>query len=89
MSDIKQNTDKITKIAWTLMTASAKNKLDVPGEYIWNIPASDEFHEVRSKSWSVYSSGNCIKDKNMRDFIQGINLNKSLLDPWVVKNFEE
>lgn len=89
MSDIKQNTDKITKIAWTLMTASAKNKLDVPGEYIWNIPASDEFNEIRSKTWSVYSSGNCIKDKNVIDFVEGVNLNKHLRDPWTVKKFEE
>ena len=89
MPDIKQDTDKITKIAWALMTASVENKLDVPGEYLWNIPASNEFNEIRSKTWSVYSSGNCIKDKNLIDFTDGVNLNKYLRDPWIVKRFEE
>jgi hypothetical protein len=89
MSDIKQDTDKITKIAWALMTASVENKLDVPGEYLWNIPASNDFNEIRSKTWSVYSSGNCIKDKNLIDFTDGVNLNKHLRDPWTVKKFEE
>ena len=74
MSKIKQNTDKITEIAWALMTASVQNKLDIPGEYIWNIPVSDDFHEIRSKTWSVYSSGNCIKDKNLIESPQKLML---------------
>lgn len=89
MSEIKQDTDKITKIAWALMTASTQSKLDVPGEYLWNIPTSDEFHEIRSKTWSVYSSGNCIKDKDLIDFTDNVGLNKYLRDPWIVKKFEE
>ena len=89
MSEIKQNTDKITEIAWALMTASVQNKLDIPGEYIWNIPVSDDFNEIRSKTWSVYSSGNCIKDKDLIEFTKSVQLNKYLLDPWIVKRFEE
>jgi len=89
MSEIKQNTDKITEIAWALMTASAQNKLDVPGEYLWNIPVSDNFNEIRPKTWSVYSSGNCIKDKELIEFTKSVQLNKYLLDPWIVKRFEE
>ena len=53
MSEIKQNTDKIIEISWALMTASAQNKLDIPGEYIWYIPVSKEFNEIRPKTWSV------------------------------------
>ncbi len=89
MAEIKQDTDKITKIAWTLMLASAQNKLDAPGEYLWNIPSSADFDEIRGKSWGVYSSGNCIKDKQMIDYIDTIDLNKHLRDPWIVKKFEE
>jgi hypothetical protein len=89
MGQIKQDTDKITKIAWTLMLASAQNKLDVPGEYLWNIPTSADFDEIRGKSWGVYSSGNCIKDKQMIDYTNTVNLNKYLRDPWIVKKYEE
>jgi len=89
MSEIKQDTDKITKIAWALMTASVQNKLDVPGEYLWNIPVSHDFNEIRSKTWGVYSSGNCIKDKELIHFTDSVNPSKYLRDPWVVKRFEE
>lgn len=89
MSEIKQDTDKIKRIAWALMTASVQSKLDVPGEYIWNIPASSDFHEIRSKTWSVYSSGNCIKDKDLIEFTNNVNINKYLRDPYIVKRFEE
>lgn len=89
MSEVRQDTDKITKIAWALMTASVQNKLDVPGEYLWNIPASADFHEIRSKTWSVYSSGNCIKDQDLIAFTDRVNINKYLRDPWIVKRFEE
>ena len=71
------------------MTASTQNKLDVPGEYIWNIPRSADFHEIRSKTWSVYSSGNCIKDQDLIDFTDSVNPNKYLRDPWIVGMFEE
>ena len=89
MSRIKQDTAKITKIAWALMTATVKNKLDVPGEYIWNIPTNNEFHEIRSKTYSVFSSGNCIKDSEAIKTIEGVNPSKYLRDPWITKTFEE
>jgi hypothetical protein len=81
--------DKITKIAWALMAASAQNKLDVPGEYLWNIPTKNDFFEIRPKTWSVFSSGNCIKDKDAIDFVHGVQLNKYLQDPYIVKRYEE
>ena len=89
MPEIKQNTDKITEIAWALMTASVQNKLDVPGEYTWNIPVSDDFNEIREKTWSVFSSGNAIKDKDFIQFTKNVPLNKYLLDPWIVQRYEE
>lgn len=89
MSRIKQDTAKITKIAWALMTATVKNKLDVPAEYIWNIPTNNEFHEIRSKTYSVFSSGNCIKDSEAIKTIESVNPSKYLRDPWITKTFEE
>ena len=89
MPEIKQNTDKITEIAWALMTASVQNKLDVPGEYTWNIPVSNDFNEIREKTWSVFSSGNAIKDKDFIQFTKNVPLNKYLLDPWIVQRYEE
>jgi len=71
------------------MTASVQKKLDVPGEYLWNIPVSDDFYEVRSKTWSVFSSGNCIKDKEAIEFVNSIKLNTCLQDPHIVKKYEE
>ena len=89
MSEIRQDTDKIIQIAWALMIASVQKKLDVPGEYTWNIPINSEFNEIRSKTWSVYSSGNCIKDKDLIEFTDKVNINRYLRDPYVVKQFEE
>tara|TARA_B100001057_G_C22817552_1_gene938076 strand:- start:493 stop:1554 length:1062 start_codon:yes stop_codon:yes gene_type:complete len=87
MSQVRK--DKITKIAWALMTASVQGKLDVPGEYLWNIPVSDDFYEIRSKTWSVFSSGNCIKDKEAIEFVNSVRLNTCLQDPHIVKKYEE
>ena len=89
MPDTAQDNHKITQIAWLLMVASTQNKLDVPGEYLWNIPANGKFHEIRSKTWSAFSSGNCIKDKPIIEFIENVNPSKYLRDPHIVKRFEE
>jgi hypothetical protein len=89
MQEIRQDTDKITKIAWALMTATVRGKLDVPGEYVWNIPTNDEFYEIRSKTYSVYSSGNCIKDMDAIKTIESVNPSKYLRDPWITKKFED
>lgn len=82
MQDIKQ-------IAWTLSLASARNQLDVPGEYVWAFPANDQFDQVRARSRSVFSSGNSIKDPEVIDYVQGLDLSRHLLDPWISKKFED
>ena len=89
MPTITQNTEKISLIAWTLMLASANKQLDMPGEYLWNIPDANTFKEVRDKSRSVYSSGNSIKDKTVTDFIQNVNFNKFMQDPHISAKFED
>ena len=89
MPEIKQNTDKIREISWALMVASLQGKLDMPGEYLWNIPANNKFYEIRYKTWSAFSSGNVIKDKELIDFASTVNINKYLRDPHIVKNFEQ
>ena len=85
--------ETIRNIAWTLSLASGLNQLDVPGEYTWASPGSvnsnTNFNDVRQRYKSIFSSGNSIKDPAMVQFIQNINLNKHLLDPWVVKKYEE
>jgi hypothetical protein len=82
MQDIKQ-------IAWALSLASSRNQLDIPGEYIWAVPTSDSFTDVQVRSRSIFSSGNSIKDPEVINYVQGLNLNRHLLDPWIAKKFEE
>ena len=94
METVKPDIRKIKSIAWALSLASGKQCLDVPGEYIWAYPGSTEkknieFDNVRQRFKSIFSSGNSIKDPELLDFIQKSNLNKFLLDPWIVKKFEE
>lgn len=90
-----QNPKKIIKkIAWTLSLASGMKCLDVPGEYIWACPGDDyngslKFDDLRQRMKSIFSSGNCIKDPEIIDFIQRTSINSCLLDPWIVKKFEE
>lgn len=81
--------DKINQISWALSLASADNKLDVPGEFVWAYPNDNKFYEVRSRSQSIFSSGNSIKDPDVIKFVQGLNLSPYLLDPWTVNHFQE
>ena len=94
METVKPDLKKIKRIAWALSLASGKQCLDVPGEYIWAYPGSVdetnvEFNDVRQRFKSIFSSGNSIKDPELIMFIQKLNLNKFLLDPWTVKKFEQ
>jgi len=84
VTDIKQ----INQLAWTLSMASAQDRLDVPGEYIWAFPKDDSFDSVRSRSRSIFSSGNSIKDPDVIDFVQNCDVAKHLLNPWIVNQFE-
>ena len=81
--------DRINQISWALSLASADNKLDIPGEFVWAYPNDNKFYEVRSRSQSIFSSGNSIKDPDVIDFVQGLNLSPYLLDPWTVNHFQE
>jgi hypothetical protein len=81
--------NKVNQLAWILSRASATDQLDVPGEYIWAFPKDDSFDHVRSRSRSIFSSGNSIKDPEVIDYIQTINISPFLLDPWIVKKFED
>jgi len=80
---------QVNKIAWLLAKASATNQLDVPGEYIWAFPAADSFDEIRSRSRSIFSSGNSVKDPEVIEYVQNIDIAPFLLDPWIVKKFED
>jgi len=82
MQDIKQ-------IAWALSLASARSQLNVPGEYVWAFPDSDRFDAVKVRAHSIFSSGNSIKDPAVIDYVQGLNINRHLLDPWISKTFED
>ena len=81
--------DRINQISWALSLASADNKLDIPGEFVWAYPNDNKFYEVRSRSQSIFSSGNSIKDPDVIKFVQGLNLSPYLLDPWTVNHFQE
>lgn len=81
--------DRINQISWALSLASADKKLDIPGEFVWAYPNDNKFYEVRSRSQSIFSSGNSIKDPDVIDFVQGLNLSPYLLDPWTVNHFQE
>lgn len=94
MEKTEPKLDKIRSIAWTLSMASGKRCLDVPGEYVWAYPGSVDkvnmdFDNVRQRYKSIFSSGNSIKDPELIQFIQKINLNKHLLDPWIVEKYEQ
>lgn len=79
----------INNISWALSLASATNYLDTPGEFIWAYPKDHLFYEIRSRSRSIFSSGNAIKDQTVIDFVQNLNLSKHLLNPWIVNQFQE
>lgn len=79
----------INDLSWILSVASSYNKLDVLGEFIWAYPKNSSFYEIRSRSKSIFSSGNAIKDKTVIDFVQNLHLSKHLLNPWIVNQFQE
>jgi hypothetical protein len=89
MQNIEQSINDIRTLAWTLSLASAQNTLDVPGEYIWAFPLDSGFKHVRDRYRSIFSSGNSIKDPEVIDFIQNININHYMLNPWSTAKFEE
>ena len=89
MQHFKTDLNEVNKIAWFLAQASASNQLDVPGEYIWAFPATNLFKDVRARSRSIFSSGNSIKDPEVMQHIQGVDIASFLLDPWTVKKFED
>ena len=88
MPDTVTNIPLINHIAWTLALASARRCLDVPGEYVWAFPHNDKFDAVRSRSRSIFSSGNSIKDPVVIEFLQNCNVSRHLQDPWIVGSFE-
>ena len=83
------NINLIREISWVFSLASFRNILDVPGEYIWAYPKDQSFRELQTRSRSIFSSGNSIKDIEVIDYIQSLDLNKHLLNPWIVNQFEE
>jgi len=80
---------KIKQLAWALSKAGVSNQLDVPGEYIWAHVDRDTFDSVRLRSYSIFSSGNSIKDADVIEFVQNQNISKHLLNPWIVQEFEQ
>lgn len=88
MQTFNTDIEQVRTIAWTLAQASASNRLDVPGEYVWAFPTSDQFVDVRARSHSIFSSGNSIKDQEITKYVQSLHLSRHLLDPWIVKEFE-
>lgn len=89
MQNFKTNINEVRKLAWTLAQASATNQLDVPGEYVWAFPKDATFRSVQARYRSIFSSGNSIKDTEVIDYVQGLQLSKHLLNPWIVEQFEE
>jgi len=89
MQNFKTDVDKVRTIAWVLAKAGADHVLDAPGEYVWAVPQDSKFESVRSRSHSIFSSGNSIKDTDVIEYIQGLNLSRHLLDPWTVQQFED
>lgn len=83
-----EQVEQIRNIAWVLSVASAESKLDTPGEFVWAYPKNSQFWEIRSRGWSIFSSGNAIKDQTVIDYVQNINCTKYLKDPWTVGRFE-
>ena len=89
MSTTTADISKIKQIAWVLSLAGATNQLDVPGEYLWAQTLSNSFEHVRLRTHSIFSSGNSIKDPDVIKFVQNQYINKHLLNPWVVQEFEQ
>ena len=81
--------NQIKQIAWVLSLAGATDQLDVPGEYIWAYPLSSGFEHVRLRTHGIFSSGNSIKDPEVTEFVQNQNINRHLVNPWVVQEFEQ
>ena len=88
MQNFDTDIHQVRTLAWILASASATNQLDVPGEYTWAFPASANFDHVRSRSRSIFSSGNSIKDPVVIDYVQSLHLARHLLNPWIVQEFE-
>lgn len=88
MQTFNTDIDQIRKLSWALAYASATNQLDVPGEYVWAFPKDTLFDAVRARSRSIFSSGNSIKDPEVINYIQELNLSRHLLNPWIVEEFE-
>lgn len=89
MHNSSQQINRIQQLAWTLSLASARRQWDTPGEYVWAFPESDEFEPVRSRSRSIFSSGNAIKDSRVLDFIQQQSVSRHMTNPWIVQEFED
>lgn len=89
MQTTRANIKTIRQLAWVLAKASATGQLNIPGEYVWAFPKSNTFYDIRARYRSIFSSGNSIKDPEVIDYIQNVNLSPYLLDPWVVNKFEE
>ena len=79
----------IRRISWALAKASAEDCLDTPGEFVWAYPKNSQFWEVRSRSHSIFSSGNAIKDSTVIDFVNSLSLSEHLRDCWIVNKFQE
>jgi len=89
MQNFSTDINQVRTLAWVLAKASGDRTLDVPGEYIWAFPDNNKFEPVRSRYRSIFSSGNSIKDSEVIDYTQSLNLAQHLLNPWIVKQFEE
>ncbi len=83
------NIELIRQVSWALSLASARHQLDTPGEFIWAYPKDEQFYEVRSRSRSIFSSGNAIKDPEIAEFVQNLHITKYLRDPWTVNKFQD
>lgn len=88
MQPIEPQVERIQQVAWFLSLASARRCWDTAGEYIWAFPDSDKFDPVRSRARSIFSSGNAIKDSEILEFIQQLDIARHLKDPWIVEKFE-
>ena len=88
MSTFGSDTKLIKEIAWILAQASATKQLDIPGEYIWTYPTKD-FRDIRIRHTSIFNSGNSIKDKDIIEFTQTLDVANYLKDPWISNKFED
>jgi hypothetical protein len=84
-----QQLELISNISWALSLASARDQLDTPGEFIWAYPKDANFHEVRSRSQSIFSSGNAIKDPDVIEFVKKQHITPCLQDCWTVNKFQD